>query len=278
MNVLRITVLAENTVRKRELVAEHGWALWLELGGKNILFDTGQGLVISSNSEVLGIGLANTDAVILSHGHYDHTGGLVEVCRRSERLAVYSHPAAFEPKYSRHADGGVHDAGMPHTAKDAAARKSGIKLNDSTVEVFSGLRLTGAIPRITDFENTGGDFFLDRNCQVPDLVWDDQAAFIDTPSGLVVILGCAHAGVINTLRHIRQLAGNRPVHTVVGGMHLGSATRERIDKTILELKRLGIKRLFPTHCTGFEAVARLRQKLRERCCPCDVGTVIEVEV
>ena len=275
---LRITVLAENTVRKKGILAEHGFALWIELGDKRILFDTGQGKVIHNNAINLGINLGDADSVALSHGHYDHTGGLVEICRQTEKLTVYSHPAVFNPKYSKHVDGSVHDAGISTSAKNAVSHKTDVRFNNQSVEICPGFHLTGEIPRITDFEDTGGAFFLDHNCKTPDLLIDDQAAFINTSSGLIVILGCAHAGVINTLRHIRQLTGICPIHTVIGGMHLVSATNERIDKTIMEFKDLGIKRLFPAHCTGFEATARLWREFRELCSPCNVGTVIEMKV
>ncbi|MGB2988117.1 MAG: MBL fold metallo-hydrolase, partial [Phycisphaerae bacterium] len=110
---LRITVLVENTVGARGLTAEHGLALWIEADGMNILFDTGQGPALTVNAKALGIDLRKTDAVVLSHGHYDHTGGLDRVLGDLERAAVYVHPQAFEAKFGRRGDGTASYIGSP---------------------------------------------------------------------------------------------------------------------------------------------------------------------
>lgn len=273
---IRITVLSENTATKSRLIGEHGFALWLEVDNKNVLFDTGQqGQVITHNAANLNIDLHNIDALVLSHGHYDHTGGLNDICSQTKKLVVYAHPDAFDKKYSKRSDGSIHDAGIPASTEKSVESQVEIKLNKQSIEIYPDFYLTGNIPRLTGFEDTGGAFFLDRDCTIPDLLLDDQAAFIKTASGLVVILGCAHSGIINTLRYIRQLTDNAPIHTVIGGMHLMAANEARIDKTIAELREFEIKRLYPAHCTGFEATTKLWQSFTETCTPCSVGMVLE---
>jgi len=272
----RITVLAENTAGGRGLLGEHGLSFWIELGGKRILFDTGQGHVLLRNARRLGIRLDRIDAVALSHGHYDHTGGLGDVLRNSRATTVYAHPAAFEAKYARNPDGGAHDVGMPGLDEERVRDMAELVLVERPTEVCGGLYLTGPVQRTTDFEDTGGAFFKDQACTEPDSLVDDQAAFIETQVGTVVVLGCAHAGVINTLRYVQTLTGNRPIHTVIGGMHLLKAGPERMDKTVTELRRLDVRRLLPCHCTGFAAMARLWQEFPGRCAACPVGTVVEV--
>ena len=274
----RITVLVENTAGGRGLLAEHGLSFWIELSGKRILFDTGQGKVLSGNARLLGIRLEMMDAIVLSHGHYDHTGGLRDVLRSPRRIPVYAHPAALEPKYARNRDGTARDVGMPALDEQMVREKAELVWVEEPTEVCKGLCLTGPVARTNNFEDTGGAFFKDPSCTEPDELVDDQAAFIETSVGTVVILGCAHAGVINTLRHVQTLTDSRPVRTVIGGMHLLNASPERMDKTVAELRRLNVQRLLPCHCTGFAAMARLWNDLPGRCLGCPVGTVIEAEV
>jgi 7,8-dihydropterin-6-yl-methyl-4-(beta-D-ribofuranosyl)aminobenzene 5'-phosphate synthase len=276
MTEAKITVLVENTAGGRGLLGEHGLAFWIELGGKRILFDTGQGHVLLNNARRLGVRLNRIDAIALSHGHYDHTGGLGDVLRNSRATTVYLHPAALKAKYARNPDGSARDVGMPDLDEQTIRDMAEMVLVTEPTEIAPGLHLTGPVGRTTDFEDTGGAFFADRACTQPDELMDDQAAFVETSAGTVVILGCAHAGVINTLRHIQSLTDNRPIHTVIGGMHLLHAGRERMDRTIAELRRLDIKRLLPCHCTGMAAVVRLWQELPGRCGSCHAGTVLEV--
>jgi len=275
---IRVTVLVENTARGR-LLGEHGLAYWIESGPHRVLFDTGQGMAIEHNAGRLKIPLAAADAVVLSHGHGDHTGGLATVLNLASRAKVYAHPAAFEPKYSCGANGASHRAGTPAETVHAVRKRPDVLVNTvHETEICDGLFVTGEIPRANDFEDTGGRFFLDEKCLQPDQLIDDQAVFFDTSQGVVVLLGCAHSGVINTLEHIRRLTGDRPIHTVMGGMHLLNASPERMDNTVAHLRRLKVQRLMPCHCSGFAAVARLCREFTEICRPCLAGTVIDAEM
>ena len=272
----KITVLVENTAGGRGLLGEHGLSFWIELGGRHVLFDTGQGNVLLNNARRLGIRFDQVDAIALSHGHYDHTGGLGDVLRNTRETSVYAHPAAFEAKYARNPDGSARGIGMPNLDEEMVRDMAELVLVNGPSDVCAGLRLTGPVPRITDFEDTGGAFFKDQACMEPDQLIDDQAAFIETEAGTMVILGCAHAGIINTLRHVQTLTHGHSIHTVIGGMHLLNAGPERMDETVAELRRLDLQRLLPCHCTGMAAVARLWREFPGRCAACPVGTVVEV--
>lgn len=277
MGAFRITVLVENTASTEGLLAEHGLSVWIETGGQSYLFDTGQGPALGMNAVMLGILLERTDAVLLSHGHYDHTGGLLHVINLKKHPVVYAHPAALEPKYARDFAGTGRDIGMPHRVKDLVLSRADLRQVVKPTEVAEGLFLTGPVPRRTGYEDTGGPFYADASCHTPDEMPDDQAAFLHTRGGIFVILGCAHAGVINTLHYIRNLTGNAPIHAVMGGMHLVSAGPERMDRTVDALRELTIERLYPAHCTGSEAVARLYQEFPGRCLPFSAGTVLDLD-
>ncbi|MBC8206856.1 MAG: MBL fold metallo-hydrolase [Kiritimatiellaeota bacterium] len=273
MNTLKITILVENTAGKLGVLAEHGLSFLIETGGEKILFDTGQGFVLKHNLKRLFQGLENVKTVVLSHGHYDHTGGLSAALSMMNNPAIYSHPAAIQPKFGRNADGSARFIGMSELNKDALLHSNWIRTTQP-IELSGGLRLTGTVPRIASFEDTGGPFYRDAACTYPDPIEDDQAAFIGTGHGTVVILGCAHAGVVNTLRYIQSLTDNRPIHTVIGGMHLHSASEERIHRTLTALRELNVRRMFPCHCTGFAAAARLASEFPGQVSACPVGTMI----
>ena len=274
----RITVLVENTAHGPNVLAEHGLSYWIEHGGKRILLDSGQGNVLAGNAYKLGVPLREIDALILSHGHYDHTGGVAEALKTDRSVAVHAHPAAFARKYTRNNDGTVREIGMPYPSEKAIrdARNQWVATTQPTV-VFDGLTATGPVPRMSGFENTGGHFFLDEACKQPDPLEDDQSVFFDTSKGTVVLLGCAHSGIINTLRYIRQLTDNRPIHAVIGGMHLVGASAERIQRTIEELHRIGVERLAPAHCTGMPATVALWNAFPGQCQTCPVGTTFEFD-
>lgn len=257
-----ITVLAENRTTARGIVAEHGLALWVEAGPHRILFDTGQGFAIEQNAKAMGVDLATATDIVLSHGHYDHAGGLEHVLNRVPRISLYAHPDAFCDRYSRQRGGEVVAAGASEPP-DLSGRVT-LHPVSQPVQITPDILLTGEVPRWTPFEDTGGAFYRDRACTRTDELPDDQAMAIATPRGTVLVLGCAHAGLVNTMDYVHHLTDGRPIHAVLGGMHLVNASDERIARSIEALCRYDVQVVCPLHCTGFKAAARIYAELPDR--------------
>lgn len=265
-----ITTLIENTASGPRLSAEHGLSFWIEYGDRHILFDTGQSDLLVQNAKALNIDLARADAIVLSHGHYDHTGGLSTVLDIASKALLYLHPAAIEPKFSRSSHKPC-PIGMPDSVKKAVHSRQ-IIWTESTTQVFDGVGLTGQIPRSNSFEDTGGQFFLDEGCLESDPLLDDQALFIESSKGLVIVSGCAHAGIVNTLQQISNIKPRQNFYAVMGGMHLVNADAERIERTINTFQEYDLQQIGPAHCTGTNARERIRSSFPERCFDCSVGT------
>ncbi len=274
---LKITALVENTAGTLDTAGEWGLALWIEADGHRILCDTGQGHSLLHNAALLGIDLATADALVLSHGHSDHTGGIAALMYTGFHGKIYLHPAVLNKKFRREKTAPHHSNGIPASALRALqARSNDIVETPTPTEIVPGIIVTGAIPRRHAFEATSGPFFLDENCTQPDPMVDDQALLIETPRGWTVITGCGHAGIINTLDYAKELIGGGRIANVIGGLHLVKASADRIGTTTDKLRNFEAKVIAPCHCTGFEATGALQRQFGGSVVALEAGLTLQL--
>lgn len=272
---MRLVTLSENSVGlRRGVLAEHGFSAYLEFKGYKIIFDAGQTTTCVHNASFLGVDLAGVP-IALSHGHYDHTGGLLSLLERTGPVPVYAHPDVFVPRYSRRGRA-MRQIGLPFERGDLERMGAEFDLSRRGREIRPGLWLTGEVPRLTEFETASEDLVVlsEEGDVVVDPLLDDQALILVLDGGLFVLLGCAHAGMINTLEHAKRVTGVDAILGVAGGTHIGFGGEDKLPKTIKALRTLDIEILAPSHCTGFAAAAALAAEFPDRFVPNNVGTEI----
>ncbi len=274
----RITVLCENSVGPLSgTLGEHGFSALIEpSNGEPLLFDTGQGLTLLHNARRMNKDLSTVRQVVLSHGHYDHSGGLKQLLAECGAKRVYSHPAVFNSRYRIKDSGECYPIAIPASREELETAGASFDFSKEFRAIAPGMYLTGEVPRVTDFETGDQGLFSDCTGQVLDATPDDQSLVLETEKGLVLVLGCCHAGLVNTVEHVAYMTGRRDIFAVIGGTHLGFCSQEQNGKTIAALQRLGIKKLAASHCTGFAASARLSRELPKEFQMAMVGYTLEV--
>jgi 7,8-dihydropterin-6-yl-methyl-4-(beta-D-ribofuranosyl)aminobenzene 5'-phosphate synthase len=261
---IQITTLSENTTGETDLLGEWGLSILIETDSHRILLDTGQSFSAAYNAIIMGIDLSSTNKIVFSHGHRDHTGGLPYILKMMRGdVEVIAHPDIWAAKYSRKAEEEEY-IGVPFARETAETLGASFNLTREPVWISKDIVSSGEIPMITEYEEIDPTLYVKEERELkPDPLWDDQALFLKSEKGLVIILGCAHRGVINTIKHAQKLTGVETVYAVIGGTHLISASPQRIDSTIGELSSLGIQKLGVSHCTGLLASATLAHTFGE---------------
>ncbi len=257
---LKLYTLCENSVDGIGVTAEWGYSILIETGEKTILLDTGTTEIAAENAVRMGIDLTAVDLIVLSHGHYDHTGGLAEMLRRiGKETPIIAHPDLFGLKYSRNKETGKSRfIGTPFRLELLESLGGRFEFTTEPRFISDDVATSGEEPRTTEYETIPDTLCLKtKKGYEPDTMTDDLSIFFRTDIGLVVVTGCAHRGIINIVRHGIQVMKQNELYMVVGGTHLVGADEERIAKTIEDFRVLSPVWIGASHCTGFTASARM---------------------
>ena len=284
---VRITTLVENSLSMKDLSNENLKAEWglsyhIKTAKKNILFDTGRSGMVVENAGHLGIDLKDLDLIVLSHGHLDHSGGLRDVLLSIKKdIDVIVHPEVFSKKFVDIPGMGKRYTNMPFCREELERLGANFLEELNPYYLTDKILTTGEVPLTTDFEKISYgkiNRYIDANPPVEDTLLDDQAVVLITEKGLVIILGCAHRGIINTIVYARKITGIDKVYAVIGGAHLHDAPSERLQKTISCLIDMNIALIGLNHCTGLSVCSELRSTFGARFQFNNSGSVLKFDM
>jgi len=278
---MKVTCVVDDAVqRSSPFWGEHGLAFLIETEAGRVLFDTGQsGTVLLHNLELLGVDPATIDALAISHAHYDHTGGLRALLERVHPgTPLYANADLFRQRFSRR-EGELRSMGLSLTREELAARLT-LRLSDAPQEILPGVWTTGEITSRPEPEGSSARHLIrEGDAFVPDPYRDDMALVLEMDNRLVLLCGCCHAGLLNTLAHM-QRTFEGPVAVIAGGLHLTSADADylrHVGDVLAETE--SVQRIYPNHCTGEAAFVALTLTLGPSIVhPCPAGTKLDLEM
>ncbi|WP_354623577.1 MBL fold metallo-hydrolase [Psychromonas sp. MME2] len=275
---IRLTILADN-IAQSGFIAEHGFALLIESNKQRFLFDTGQGEALFENANRLNIVLTDLDGIILSHGHFDHGGNIKKLLHDNPNTTLYLHPDCLQIRYSIHPNKAVRVISLTEETLAAIEQFPAEQkvFNKSITQITEQLFISGEIPRIHNENGKKTPFYLDPFKQTLDKLLDDQSLWIETTTEVIVISGCCHAGVINTLTHIQQNNHQKKTTTLLGGLHLHNADKNKLDNTINYLHETNISKLYLAHCTGVESSQYLKSQFNGTVKSCYAGLTLSIQ-
>ena len=276
--MIRLTCLVDNCVRHgSSLRGEHGFSFYIETPSGDVLFDAGQsGEVLLHNAKKMDIDLAGVASLALSHAHYDHTGGLIHFFKLIRRkIPLFANPDLLRPRYSVREDQAI-EIGLRIPAY-IFSQKADLRLNAEPSQILPGVFTSGEVKERNQSEGRSPHHFIysDGNW-IPDPYKDDLSLVIETSSGLILLCGCCHAGLLNALAHV-QREFHQDIRAVIGGTHLASCSQETLAHTIEILGGQGQKQVpffYLNHCSGERALVALAQAFGERAQTCPAGTVL----
>ncbi len=262
---MKITTLVEERTKIAGLKTEHGLSLLLQKDGDSWLFDTGQSGTVVENARNLGIDLGDLRGIILSHGHYDHTGGLYAVLEAAGPKKVYGHPDIFRPRYSLDESGKPRSIGNPWSRSDLERIGADFSLSREWREIAPGILLSGEIPLSPEAVPAEPALTVREKLKyLPDLFVDEQFVLLESAGGLVMLNGCCHTGLIDSIRQIRFCRPGEKIRAIIGGLHLRSADTSGLEIIAAALEEINPELVAAGHCTGKGAEKVLAEKFGPR--------------
>jgi len=278
-----VSIVAEDSIAfDTPFLGRFGFSVLLELmsedGGKHILYDTNsEAMPILRNLEILGKSLDQVTTIFLSHCHYDHTDGLMGILEAMGRpISVIAHPEIFRPCFEIDPDGIRHIGIVGHNRADFEQAGAIFTLTDAPLNLMTGVTTSGEIDRVTSFEVLEDLYTIVDGKVIQDHERDDSAVLLNLDEGLVIITGCCHAGIVNTMTHAKKITGVDKIHAVIGGLHLIDASEEKVEKSIEALTE--VDWVFAGHCTGFDGLRRIADKLGDRFARIQTGSIIHFPI
>ena len=256
---VKITLLSDNVVNTKGLLAEHGLSILLETEKQQLLFDVGQSFSAVHNAHVLGITF-QSPRIVLSHGHYDHTGGLLHISRIFPLTVVFAHSDVFRQRFAAKAVNDVRDVSVPFTKEELEREGVELHLSSDPHEVLEGIWTTGQIARPFAADQAVTGLWLDVARSLPDHVLDEIAVVVEGSKKALVLLGCAHAGVPNVIQQVEAMT-EKPLYGIVGGLHLTKASQRDVQALAFFLRNRGVEFEAASHCTGCDAAHILSKYL-----------------
>jgi 7,8-dihydropterin-6-yl-methyl-4-(beta-D-ribofuranosyl)aminobenzene 5'-phosphate synthase len=276
-----ITILCDNYVGRPGFIGEHGFSTLIESGGKRYLFDAGSGVGLSHNLKLLEKNLKGVSRIFLSHGHYDHTGGLKTALQEIGPVNVVAHSQVFsrhyvqnpllfatEPRY----------IGSPLSMEELTALGADFTWVDQTRQMEDGIRFVTGVPCKPDQNFQDPQLLLQEGASFsPDPITDDASLLIETATDPVLLLGCGHAGVLNILDHLQDSLKIRKLRAILGGTHLMFFSPERIAAVIQRFEDFGVEQVGVSHCTGMKAAVALGAHFKDRFTAAATGSVFSFD-
>lgn len=267
--------LVENKTDNSGIMAEHGLSIYIEADGKKILFDAGASDLLIRNAEAMEVDLSDVELAVVSHGHYDHTGGFPAFFKINSRAPLYLHKNAFRESYILK-DGQLYgkNDGIRWSDDERKTIKDRLILTDGPLKLTENICITGTVSMEPDFEPTERFYFKDERGNITqDDMSHEQCLVIRQPEGLYIFSGCSHRGVLSALNTGKAMFPGERLAVLVAGMHLYSASDKVREHVIEQIVREEPECVMPVHCTGIEAICSLKAKLGDRCIIATAGDV-----